>query len=73
MPSALEIGCRVLTSRKLKLEDDPEGQNLDWAACRLAIPHVSAIYRALVAHGFELVSETDRRAGLFDGPSKRID
>jgi hypothetical protein len=51
--------------------DDPEGQFLTEAEWKQASPHVSAIYRELEAHGFELVSDTDRRAGMFDYPTIR--
>ncbi len=71
MITPLEIGARVLAARKKGLYDsDPEGLELTLEQCRSAVPHVAAIFRALEAHGYELVSDTDRKAGMFDYPTR---
>jgi hypothetical protein len=60
-----------LAARRLRHEHDPEGLALSQDQWRTAVADVAAIYRALEAHGFELVSDTDRRAGMFDLPPPR--
>jgi hypothetical protein len=62
----LEIGSRALAAHKMGLEHDPQGLKLPADLWRQCMPEVAAIYRALEDQGCELVTDTDRRAGLFD-------